>query len=81
MVYNSCMIDMIPNADGYFPPCVPQKNRTVIAQQIVAVSNPYKLQMLVKSTTLSRVLLAKQASVGFETETLEENAEILRSCM
>lgn len=74
------MIDMIPNTDGYFPPCLPQKNRTVIPQQIIPVSNPYKLQMLVKSTTLSRVLLANQSSVEFETETLEENAEVLRCC-
>lgn len=57
-----------------------RKNRTVIPQQFIPVSNPYKLQILVKSTTLSRVLLAKQMSVGFETETLEENAEVLRSC-
>lgn len=74
------MIDMIPNTDGYFPPYLPQKNRTVIPQQFIPVSNPYKLQILVKSATLSRVLLAKQMSVGFETETLEENAEVLRSC-
>lgn len=72
------MIDVIPNTDGYFPPCLPQKNRTVIAQQIIPVSNPYKLQILVKSTTLSGVLLAKQTSVGFETETLDENAGVLQ---
>lgn len=71
---------MMSNTDDCFPPCLPQKNNTVIPQQIIPVSHPYKLQMLVKSATLSRVLLAKQISFGFETETLEENAEVLRSC-
>lgn len=59
-MYNNCMIDMMPNTDGNFPPCLPRKKRTVIPQQIIPVSNPCKLQMLVKSTTSSRVLLAKQ---------------------
>jgi len=72
------MIDSISNMNGiqlcYFPPSLPQKNTTVIPQQITSISNPYKLKMLANSATSSGLLSAKQTSLGFEREALEQEA-------